>query len=167
MNKAYLLIGGNLGDREANLESAKNAISHEIGRITECSSIYETAPWGNSNQANFLNQVLLVETIHAPSQLMKSLLLIEQKLGRIRSEMNEPRTIDIDILYYNNDIVHEESIIIPHPRIAIRKFVLIPLNEIAPVHIDPVHQKTIEQLLDECPDTLEVNKFLTNVHNKD
>lgn len=167
MNKAYLLIGGNLGDREANLENAKNAISHEIGRITECSSIYETAPWGKSNQANFLNQVLLVETIHAPSQLMKSLLLIEQKLGRTRSEMNEPRTIDIDILYYNYDIVHEESIIIPHPRIAIRKFVLIPLNEIAPAHIDPVHQKTIEQLLVECPDTLEVNKFLTNVHNKD
>lgn len=78
-----------------------------------------------------------------------------------------PRTIDIDILYYNNDIVHEESIIIPHPRIAIRKFVLIPLNEISPAHIDPVHQKTIEQLLVECPDTLEVNKFLTNVHNKD
>ncbi len=167
MNKAYLLIGGNLGDRETNLESAKSAISQEIGKILDCSSLYETAPWGNSNQANFLNQVLVVSTILAPAALMKSLLHIEQELGRTRNEVNEPRTIDIDILYYDNEIVRDEHIIIPHPRIAMRRFVLIPMKEIAPLYIDPVHQKTIEQLLEECSDTLEVNKFLTNVHKKD
>jgi 7,8-dihydro-6-hydroxymethylpterin-pyrophosphokinase len=97
--------------------------------------------------------------------LLHTILGIEEGMGRIRSFENQPRTIDIDILYFNDLKEHSNELIIPHPRIFSRRFVLVPMHEIAPNHIDPVHEKSIDQLLKECRDVLEVNKFSINVHN--
>ena len=167
MNKVYLLIGGNLGDRLSNLDMAKTAISQSVGKIIIHSSIYETAPWGNDNQPMYLNQVLLVDTILAPSQLMQKLLEIEASMGRVRNGVNQPRSIDLDILYFNDQIINEEHLIIPHPRIHFRKFVLIPLNEIESNLMDPLHKKSVGQLLLECRDELEVHKISLNVNKND
>lgn len=165
MNNAYLLIGGNIGDRLHYLQRACTEINNRIGEITKRSSIYETAPWGNHDQSNFLNQVILVKTTLAPSMLLHKILSIEEEMGRMRTFENQPRTIDIDILYVNNLKEDTNELTIPHPRISSRKFVLVPMHEIAPKHIDPIHLKSIEQLLNECKDDLEVNKFSINVHN--
>ena len=167
MNNAYLLIGGNIGDRVSYLQKAINEIKQKIGPIVAISSVYETAPWGNQQQSHFLNQALQVTTSLEPYSLLKKILLIEQEMGRIRTTDNQPRTIDIDILYYNNLKLDSSELTIPHPRIFSRKFVLIPMNEIAPDHLDPYHNTSIHQLLSACEDALEVNKFSINVHNKD
>jgi 2-amino-4-hydroxy-6-hydroxymethyldihydropteridine diphosphokinase len=160
MNKAYLLTGGNEGDRYLNMQQARTNIEHICGQLLQVSSLYETAPWGKTDQADFLNQVLLIETIWNPRQLLNALLQIEEKGGRIRTEKNAPRTIDIDILFYNNLVIDEPGLSIPHPRIADRRFVLEPLNEISPEYIHPVLDKTIHQLLLECTDELAVKKII-------
>jgi len=159
MNKVYLLIGGNVGDRQGNLEQARREIAATIGSINRASSIYETAPWGNQSQGAFLNQVLEVLSPMEPEAVMESALSIEQHMGRIRQGLNQPRTIDIDILYFNDEIINWDGLTIPHPRIADRKFVLIPMHELNPDWIDPTHQQTIFQLLDACRDELAVNKL--------
>jgi 2-amino-4-hydroxy-6-hydroxymethyldihydropteridine diphosphokinase len=159
MNKAYLLTGGNEGDRYLNLQQARTNIEHICGRLIQASSLYETAPWGNSNQADYLNQVLVVETIMNPYELLASILFIEEKGGRIRTVRNAPRTIDIDILFYNQLVLDQPGLHIPHPRIADRRFVLEPLNEISPGFIHPVFGKSIRQLLQECKDELAVKKI--------
>jgi 2-amino-4-hydroxy-6-hydroxymethyldihydropteridine diphosphokinase len=159
MNKAYLLTGGNEGDRYLNMQQARTNIEHICGRLIQVSSLYETAPWGNSNQADFLNQVLHVETKMNPHDLLASILSIEEKGGRIRSIRNAPRTIDIDILFYNQLVLDEPGLHIPHPRIAERRFVLEPLSEISPDLIHPVSGKSIRQLLQECKDELAVKKI--------
>jgi 2-amino-4-hydroxy-6-hydroxymethyldihydropteridine diphosphokinase len=159
MNKAYLLTGGNEGDRYLNLQQARTNIEHICGRLIQASSLYETAPWGNSNQADYLNQVLVVETIMNPDELLASILFIEEKGGRIRTVRNAPRTIDIDILFYNQLVLDQPGLHIPHLRIADRRFVLEPLNEISPGLIHPVFGKSIRQLLQECKDELAVKKI--------
>jgi 2-amino-4-hydroxy-6-hydroxymethyldihydropteridine diphosphokinase len=159
MNKAYLLTGGNEGDRYMNLRQAKTNIEHICGRLLRVSSLYETAPWGNTNQPDYLNQVLLIETNMSPDLLLTSILTIEEKGGRIRTVKNAPRTIDIDILFYNNLVLDKPGLRIPHPRIAERRFVLEPLNEISPGFVHPVLAKTIHQLLLECKDVLAVKKI--------
>jgi 2-amino-4-hydroxy-6-hydroxymethyldihydropteridine diphosphokinase len=159
MNKAYLLTGGNEGDRYLNLQQARTNIEHICGRLIQASSLYETAPWGNSNQADYLNQVLVVETIMNPYELLASILFIEEKGGRIRTIRNAPRTIDIDILFYNQLVLDQPGLHIPHPRIADRRFVLEPLNEISPGFVHPVFGKSIRQLLQECKDELAVKKI--------
>lgn len=159
MNKVYLLIGGNVGDRQGNLEQARREIALNIGEISRTSSVYETAPWGNQAQDSFLNQVLEVLSPLDPDAILATTLAIEQRMGRIREGLNQPRTIDIDILYFNNEIIRKDGLTIPHPRIAERKFVLIPMNELNPDWVDPTHQQSIIQLLDACCDELEVNKL--------
>lgn len=160
MNEVYLLTGGNIGDRLMNLQQASLKIEKEAGTVLKKSAIYETAAWGLTDQNPFLNQVLLISTSSNPEDLLQTLLHIEQELGRKRMIKMGPRNIDIDILFYNNEIISSPNLTVPHPQIANRRFVLTPLNEIAPAFVHPVLQKTIAQLLEVCPDNLEVKKYL-------
>jgi 2-amino-4-hydroxy-6-hydroxymethyldihydropteridine diphosphokinase len=159
MNIAYLLTGGNEGDRNLHMQQAHTNIELICGRVLQVSALYETAPWGKTDQAFFLNQVLKVETKLEPRDLLKTILSIEEAGGRKRSFKNAPRTIDIDILFYNRLVLEEPGLSIPHPRIAERRFVLVPLDEISPDFIHPVLGKTIHQLLLECEDELGVKKI--------
>jgi len=159
MNKAYLLIGGNLGDRNKNLNEAIDRIARECGKIIKQSSLYETAAWGKTDQSAFLNQALVLQTELSPVELMKKLLGIEEKMGRQRKEKNDPRIIDIDILFFEDKILDTEFLTLPHPQIQNRRFALVPLNEIAADLIHPIFKKTISTLLKECPDKLEVKKL--------
>jgi 2-amino-4-hydroxy-6-hydroxymethyldihydropteridine diphosphokinase len=159
MNTVYLLTGGNVGNREQYLQESARLIEVACGKITRRSAIYETAAWGKTDQAAFLNQALELSTLQTPADLMKQLLAIEQKAGRKRAEKYGPRTIDIDILLFNEDILQSSLVTIPHPQMAYRRFVLEPLNELIPGYIHPVLKKTINQLLQLCPDPLPVKKF--------
>jgi 2-amino-4-hydroxy-6-hydroxymethyldihydropteridine diphosphokinase len=163
MNKAYLLIGGNEGDRFDYLKQAREYINTNCGKILVHSAIYETSAWGNTAQAAFLNQALLVETVMNARFLMKTVLDIEKKMGRTRMEKYGPRIIDIDILFFDKDIIEEEGLVIPHPQLQDRRFVLEPMNEIAPGFGHPLLHKTIHTLLAECPDKLDVKKLVQEI----
>lgn len=159
MNDVYLLTGGNIGDRIQNLESAAKSIKKQAGYIRHLSSVYETAPWGLSEQTPFLNQVIQIATTLSPHALLANLLAIEKQLGRERFQKNGPRIIDIDILFYNKEVIATNDLQIPHPQIPNRRFVLTPLSEIAPNLLHPVINKSITELLNICPDQLSVEKY--------
>jgi 2-amino-4-hydroxy-6-hydroxymethyldihydropteridine diphosphokinase len=161
MNVTYLCLGGNIGNREKALEVALLKISEQIGKITAHSTIYETEAWGVQNQQAYLNQCIEVRTLLNSTELITNLLAIEKALGRERTdgEAYEPRTIDIDILFYNQEIISNVQLIVPHPRLHLRKFVLIPLNEICTNYLHPLLNKTIFSLLSDCKDTSEVKPF--------
>jgi 2-amino-4-hydroxy-6-hydroxymethyldihydropteridine diphosphokinase len=159
MSPVYLLIGGNMGDRMEYLQLATNAIHQQAGRIISRSAIYETEAWGLTNQDKFLNQALCIETLLSAKELLQTLLQIEQDLGRKRETRYGPRIIDIDILFYGQEIIREPHLKIPHPEIQNRRFALQCLDDIAPEFRHPVLHKTIAQLLAECADPLVVNKF--------
>ncbi len=158
MNKTYLLLGSNIGDSMKHLAHSKKLIQKNIGKIKRASSVYSTSAWGNENQNDFLNQVLVIDTTMNSSEAMKAILDIEQQMGRIRTRKNAPRIIDIDILFFNKEIIQSKALSLPHPLIQERKFVLTPLNELSPSFIHPVFNKTIHQLLIKCKDTLMVKK---------
>ncbi|HEY6976421.1 MAG TPA: 2-amino-4-hydroxy-6-hydroxymethyldihydropteridine diphosphokinase [Chitinophagaceae bacterium] len=162
MNRAYLLTGGNLGNRLNNLIDACKLIEQYCGKIVQRSAIYKTAAWGFTDQPDFYNQALEIQTGLSPEQLIQELLTIEKQMGRKRDVKMGPRIIDIDILLFNNEIVHKPHLTIPHPRLHERRFALTPLAEIAPDIIHPVIHKTIQQLLMECTDTLNVHKIEEN-----
>jgi 2-amino-4-hydroxy-6-hydroxymethyldihydropteridine diphosphokinase len=159
MNKVYLLLGSNMGEPAKGLAMAGKKISKQVGKILRFSSTYQTAAWGKTDQPDFLNQVLVVETTLSANTCLETILNIEAEMGRIRTVKNAPRVIDIDILYYNKAIIQEANLIVPHPAIAARRFVLIPLNQIAPSFVHPVHKKNNHQLLLECKDPLDVKKI--------
>jgi 2-amino-4-hydroxy-6-hydroxymethyldihydropteridine diphosphokinase len=159
-HQAYLQTGSNLGDRFRHLETAMQAITAIPATLLKASSVYETAPWGLTDQPAFLNQVLHVETLLDPHSLMEALLSIEKEMGRIRTEKMGPRMIDLDILFYDDLIVQTESLQIPHPLIATRRFVLEPLCEINPNLLHPIHEETVVTLLLNCPDLLPVKKII-------
>lgn len=159
MNNVYLLIGGNVGNRLRNLQQAVTAINNTCGSVVRQSAIYETAAWGKTDQQPFLNQALLLETSFTAPQLLQHTLEAETLLGRVRQERYGPRIIDIDILFFNDDIIREPALIIPHPEVQNRRFALTPLQEIAPELVHPVLKKNIDQLLQECPDMLEVKRI--------
>lgn len=156
MNVATLLLGCNLGNCESTFDETVHLLNINCGRITKISARYRTAPWGYSEQNDFLNQVVMLETNLTPYELLNKTIEIEIKLGRLRDILNGPRTIDIDILFYNDLEVITNDLIIPHPRLHLRKFTLIPLNEIIPEYKHPTLNKTIAQLLRECDDKLNV-----------
>ena len=159
MNITYLLIGGNLGNRQENLATARFLIGKHCGQITRESSVYETAPWGKIDQPGFLNQALEVNTELNARQLIRRILKVEKIMGRVRKEKLGPRIIDIDILLFNDEIQDIPFLKLPHPEMQHRRFVLIPLSEIAAEIVHPVLKKNISQLLHECPDELEVKKI--------
>ncbi len=159
MNSVYLLIGGNLGNRIENFNVAKAFISSELGKIIKTSSIYETAAWGITDQPDFLNQVLLIESKLPAQKIMQLILSIENKLGRVRTQKNASRIIDIDILFYNNEIINEMGLTVPHPEIQNRKFALIPLIDIAPDFVHPILKLSLKHLLSISKDKLEVKQL--------
>ena len=158
MNHVYLMIGGNIGNRLANLENAGNSIDIKCGPIQKQSAIYETEAWGMKDQPAFYNQALCIETALDPQNLMAMLLAIEVSMGRERLIPLGPRTIDLDIIYFNQTIMDIPGLIIPHPRLALRNFVLAPLVEIAPDFVHPILKKTNFQLYKESTDSAVVHK---------
>ncbi len=160
MNSAYLLTGGNVGDRSENLVAAAAHITRVCGPVVKSSTVYETAPWGNSSQPAFLNQVLLVKTALPARKLLNALLGIEEMMGRKREEKYGPRLIDIDLLFFNSDIIRLPHLHVPHPEMIKRRFVMQPLAEIAPEFIHPVLQLPVKTLLQQSEDKLDVKKFL-------
>ena len=159
MNKTYLLLGSNMGNSKASLFKAIVQIEKQIGRVARQSGLYSTAAWGNIKQPDFLNQVIIVETELSAAQTMQTILNIEKKMGRIRTVKNAPRIIDIDILFFNKEIIEQEHLHIPHPQIQNRRFVLVPLNQLSPNLKHPLLKNTIHQLLVKCTDKLNVKKF--------
>jgi 2-amino-4-hydroxy-6-hydroxymethyldihydropteridine diphosphokinase len=159
MSTAYLLIGGNLGDRKENLSKAIDLITEQCGSVTNSSSLYETAAWGITDQPSFLNQALEISTSLNAKQLMRKILKVEKIMGRVRKEKFGPRIVDIDILFYENEIHDIRFLKIPHPELQNRRFVLEPLAEINSEFQHPVLKKTIAELLEECPDNLEVKRI--------
>jgi len=160
MNKVFLLIGGNMGHRLQNLHQAINLLAATCGPVIQQSAVYETAAWGKTDQAAFLNQALAITTNLTPQELITTVLSVEEKMGRHRTEKFGPRIIDIDILFYNDVILEEPHLTIPHPQLQNRRFVLVPMQEIAPDLVHPVFHKTIEQLLTECLDELAVARYI-------
>jgi 2-amino-4-hydroxy-6-hydroxymethyldihydropteridine diphosphokinase len=162
METCYLLLGSNTGNRSNYLLHAVEAICLFAGHVIQYSSIYETEPWGFEDTTPFLNQVIEVQTNLEADELMKKLLLAESELGRLR--MNNAggyisRPIDIDLLFYGQQIINKPGLIVPHPRLHQRRFTLVPLMEIAPGLIHPVLRRSIVELETTCPDTLKVVKF--------
>ncbi len=161
MEKVFIELGGNIGNVRATFDIAIEKINETIGQIIKTSSRYETEPWGNKKQAYFLNQIICAETNLNPDEVLKKILEIENLLGRKRKKNNQsaPRTIDIDILFYGDKIINTDNLIIPHPRLHLRNFVLTPLMEIAPGFIHPSFNKKIKDLLKSNTDSSIVRKI--------
>lgn len=155
----YILLGSNLGDREKHLDEATIRIREAGCIITRTSSIYKTAPWGKTDQPDFLNQVIGITTPHAPLELLNVLLQIEADLGRARKEKWGARILDLDILFFNDQEINHQELIIPHPGIASRRFTLVPLCEIASEFIHPVLHVSCAVLLEVCTDLSVVEKY--------
>ncbi len=159
MTGIYLLLGSNLGNREQNLRLAREQIFIQLGPLQRASSVYHTEAWQMSDAPTFLNQVLLIDSSAPPLIALDKILSIEKSLGRTREQGYQNRTIDIDILYYGELIIDLPQLIVPHPKISERRFVLEPLTEIAPEFVHPVLQKTSKYLLDQCTDQLSVSRW--------
>ncbi len=155
----FISLGANLGDCEAMLKKAAAALEHKIGPIQKKSSIYKTKAWGNTAQPDFLNQILTISSPLSPLEMLHTILEIELSLGRKRFEKWGPRLIDIDLLYGSDLVVQSDEITLPHPEIANRLFILIPLVEVAPDFVHPIVGKTNKQLLDACTDSLTVSRL--------
>ena len=156
---AYLLLGSNLGDRAALLRQARARLAVAAGPIVAESGLYETAAWGREDQPAFLNQALAVRTALSPAALLAACLATEQQAGRQRLEHWGSRTLDVDVLLFGEAIIDEPILCVPHPRLAERRFALVPLAEIAGSRQHPQLGETIEILLARCPDPLPVVRW--------
>ena len=145
----YLALGSNLGDRLANLKQAISSLTQQM-EVKAKSEVYETPPWGYEDQPPFLNQVVKVQTYLDPENLLKHLKRLEVALGRKESFPNGPRLIDIDILFYDDLVLNKSSIVIPHPRLQERAFVLLPLMDIDPNLVHPVNNKRVHEMMASC-----------------
>lgn len=159
MNCAYLLTGSNLNDPETQVGTAFHLIEEHCGKIVAASALYGSAPWGIRDQPEFINQAICLETNTSAAILLKQILAIEKEMGRERLFKMGPRIIDIDILLFNEEIIDEPGLTVPHPLLSQRRFALEPLAEIAPAAIHPVLKKDIQTILQECTDPLNVYKF--------
>jgi 2-amino-4-hydroxy-6-hydroxymethyldihydropteridine diphosphokinase len=159
------MLGGNVGDRMDFLRRAVDLLRCDVGRVVAMSAVYESEPWGFDDPCWFLNQVAVVETSLAPLALLESIQQIEQTLGRHRSHDGyQPRTMDIDILLYGNQIINLPDLVIPHPRMTERMFVLQPMAELAPELEHPVLHSTMKRLREQCRDMKQV-KLINNSLN--
>ena len=154
----YLCLGSNMGNRQANLDKALEFLSQRL-QLKQVSSLYDTEPVGNTEQPRFLNMVCQVNTRLAPEELLTLAKGIELKLGRVPGKSNMPRPIDIDILFYGDRVVNTKKLVIPHPRLTERAFVLVPLDEIAPDFVHPVNGKTVRELLENVTEKQGVLKW--------
>lgn len=160
MSKVILQTGGNLGNREKLIADANYYIEKQVGRILQMSSIYESEPWGFMHANRFLNQIVTVETNLQANEILNKVLEIESDLGRQRNNAGyEGRTMDIDILFYDDIIIENKTLTIPHPRLHQRKFILMPLNEILPKLIHPLLKKSVSELYSECNDSAMVEIY--------
>jgi len=155
----FILLGSNVGDCQTNLLNAQQEISRAIGEIITASAVYKTAPWGNTHQPHFYNQVIGINSTLTPDKLLEGILDIEKRLGRKREVKWGPRIIDIDILLWGARTIKTPHLTIPHPELHNRRFTLLPLTEVAPHVIHPLENKTMLALLETCPDRLEVEKI--------
>lgn len=154
MSKVILLLGSNLGDREKFLNKAIELIKLNVGLILKCSSVYESEPWGFTSENLFLNQVIIIETSHKSLMVLRKLQTIEKELGRkIKSNFYQNRTIDIDILFYDDIKLESKKLIIPHPQLHLRKFTMLPLIEIAGDLVHPVFGERLKNLALSLSDT--------------
>lgn len=160
MQRVYLLLGGNLGNRSMNLKAAREQVTRLIGDIEQASSVYETEPWGFSHHIPFLNQAVVSATSLEPEKVLHALRKIEEGLGREREKSHySARTIDIDILFYEDRVINEKDLVIPHPRLHERRFALAPLVEIAPGLVHPLLGESIESLYEQCDDDSKVRRI--------
>ena len=157
--QVFLLLGANLGLVQDNLEQAILLISQQVGQVVARSSFYKTSPWGNSQQPDFLNIALVVNTQLTALKVLSISQSIEKQLGRVRHEHWGARTMDIDLLFFGNNLIDLPTLQVPHPLLAQRRFVLIPLAEIAPDFVHPVLQLSIQKLLECCADQEIVEKL--------
>ena len=158
-HRVFLSTGSNQGNSIANLNLANILLSQQIGLVKNTSSFYKTSAWGKTDQPDFINQCIEIITPFPPKMLMQKILQVEKQLGRIRHEKWGPRTIDIDILLFDNIILRDNDLFIPHPQMHNRNFVLAPLAELAPNLIHPSIKKTMKELVTETTDTLPIKKF--------
>lgn len=162
--EAFILMGTNMGDRVAHLDTACKTIGEKCGNIVKTSKLYESEPWGFDAKEWFINQIICIKTVMTAELLLKELLDIESTMGRVRTEIHNSyssRPIDLDIIYYGNEVINQTELIIPHPRLQLRRFVLIPLCEIAPDMIHPVYKITNTKLLELCKDNSTVKLYKT------
>jgi len=150
MSNIFLALGSNVGDKKKNIEKAVVLLGEKVTNIV-CAPIYETKPVGYEQQENFYNTVIKGQTELSPEALLGFVKGIEKKIGRKERFRNGPREIDIDILFYNDLVFHAKDLIIPHPRMRERDFVLQPFADISPHTIHPLYKKTIQELLDQLP----------------
>lgn len=161
MSKVFIGLGGNIGNVQETFVKVIAIVEEKIGSVINQSSLYKTAPWGFKDQNDFLNKVICVNTNLSPADVLKNLLTIELMMGRNRNadNKNAPRTIDLDILFYDDKIIADDNLVVPHPRLHLRNFVLGPLAEIAPNYIHPVILKKIKEIAAESSDTSVVKKI--------
>ena len=162
MNEVYLLLGSNIGNRLLYLSKAVVEIDRRIGEIIRRSSLYETEPWGFTDDLAFINMVIAIQTTLSPERILERIHAIETSLGRERAGQvgYQSRTIDIDILFFGEETIDKPDLIIPHPRLHERRFTLEPMSEIAPEFPHPVFHKSISTLLKKCNDNHTVNKIV-------
>ncbi len=159
LHNVFISLGSNKGDAIGNLKKARELISIHIGKINQVSDIYTTEAWGLQNQADFMNQVISIFSNLQPIKLMKGLLAIEAEMGRKRTRKWGARLIDLDVLFFNDNVIDDKILTVPHPRLHERNFVLIPLMQLAPDLKHPVFQLTVRELLAWCQDDLDVVKI--------
>ncbi len=158
-NIVVLSLGGNVGDVKQVFIESINLLKEKVGKVVLFSPLYQTKAWGVENQPDFLNQVIVIESELNPENVLKVCMTIESKLGRVRTQKWYQRIIDIDILFYNDEVIDSKDLTIPHPYVHKRNFVLFPLVDVIPTFKHPLLEKSMEELKSECEDKLEVVNF--------